>query len=402
MALKSGTRLGPYEVMEAIGAGSMGEVYRARDTRLGREIAVKVLPEAISQDRDRLRRFEHEARAAAALSHPNVLVVYDVGSHDGAPYVVMELLEGETLAARLKRSRLPVEKAVEITVQVASGLSATHIRGVIHRDLKPSNIFLTRDGHAKILDFGIAKTTLPGALNPEAETRITESGLVIGTIGYMSPEQVRGTAADARSDIFSLGAILYEMLVGQRAFVGRSGADTLCAIIEGEPPALASLGVNAPPALVRILSRCRRNAPVQRFQSAADLRFALEAATGTGEGASAPREKSIAVLPFANMSATSDQEYFSDGLAEELINALAQLSGLRVVSRSSSFRFRGRDLDVREIGQQLNVDTILEGSVRRAGNRLRVTVQLISVVDGYHLWSERYDRELSDVFVIQD
>jgi serine/threonine-protein kinase len=319
------------------------------------------------------------------------------------PYVVTELLKGETLGARLKRGRLAPDKAVEIAVQVASGLSATHARGIVHRDLKPNNIFLTRDGQAKILDFGIAKTILSEGPNADLETQVTDGAVVLGTIGYMSPEQVRGNAADARSDIFSLGAILYETLSGQRAFKGQSDADTLCAILEKDPQPLASLGTNTPPTLVRILDRCLEKDPIRRFQSAANLRFALEFAIESQSTTSTkPLEKSIAVLPFANLSATSDQEYFSDGLAEELINALAQLSGLRVASRSSAFRFRGCDLDVRAIGKQLNVDTILEGSVRRAGNRLRVTVQLINVADGYHLWSERYDRELADIFGIQD
>ena len=317
------------------------------------------------------------------------------------PYVVTELFEGETLGACLKRKPLPIEKTVEIAIQVVSGLAATHARGIVHRDLKPDNIFITREGHVKILDYGIAKITTT-TVDEAAETVATDTGVVMGTLGYMSPEQVRGAASDGRSDIFSLGAIVYEALSGRRAFSGLSDADTICAILERDPPPLQSVGVSAPSALLRIVARCLEKEPARRFQSSADLKFALESTLANQVGIPPrPVEKSIAVCPFVNMS-TSDQEYFSDGLAEELINALAQLPGLRVASRSSSFRFRGSDLDIREVGKQLNVDAILEGSVRRAGNRLRVTVQLINVADGYHLWSERYDRELADIFAIQD
>jgi TolB-like protein/Tfp pilus assembly protein PilF len=380
----------------------MGEVYRARDARLKREVAVKILAEKCAQDPDRLRRFEQEARAAAALSHPNVLVVYDVGVHDGIPFLVTELLEGETLQARLSRGSLSVELALDVATQIASGLSAAHARNIVHRDLKPANVFITPEGLTKILDFGLAtikETPAPDDLT----TRVTEAGAILGSMGYMSPEQVRGRHADARSDIFSLGTILYEMLSGRRAFKGVSDADTMCAILEKDPPPLVLRDGNTNSGLLRIVNRCMEKDPARRFQSSADLKFALESVVGSGAViAEKAREKSIAVLPFANMSAGTDQEYFSDGLAEELINALAGLSGLRVASRTSAFRFRGNDVDIREIGRQLNVETVLEGSVRRSGNRLRITAQLINVADGYHIWSERYDRELADVFAIQD
>ena len=399
MALKSGTRLGPYEIVAMVGSGGMGEVYRARDSRLGRDVAVKVLPPDVADDPGRLRRFEQEARAAAALSHPNVVVVFDVGTADGVSYVVTELLDGETLRSRLDRSRLPVSKAVELASQIASGLAAAHARAIVHRDLKPANIFITREGQAKILDFGLAKITVA----PDSDRTLnTEPGAVLGTNGYMSPEQVRGQDADHRADIFALGAILYEMLSGQRAFKGESAADTMTSILKDDPPTLVRVAADIPSALARIVSRCLEKEPAERFQSARDLGFALESISNRPVEERSSSERSIAVLPFTNMSADPDKDYFSDGLSEELISALARLPGLRVASRTSAFRFRGRDQDIREIARQLNVDTVLEGSIRRAGNRLRITAQLVNASDGYHLWSERYDREMADVFDIQD
>jgi serine/threonine-protein kinase len=400
--------LGPYEILGTLGAGGMGHVYRARDPRLTRDVAIKVMAAELANDAAWLRRFEEEARATAALSHPNVLAVYDVGRSDGVSYIVTELLDGETLRERLAHGPLPIRKAVEVALQTLSGLGAAHARGIVHRDLKPENIFLTRDGHAKILDFGLAKVTkLSGSAAPDSlPTLVSESELVVGTVSYMAPEQARGLAADARSDLFSFGAILYEMLCGQRAFHRNSMADTLCAILKEEPPSLPRRSVGYPPALVRVLNRCLEKDATDRFQSARDVAFALESICDqhpeVAEVHDKPAERSIAVLPFTNMGADAEQEYFSDGLADELINALAGLGGLRVVSRTSAFRFRGRDLDIREIGRQLHVETVLEGSVRRSGKRLRITAQLINVADGYHLWSQRYDRELEDVFAIQD
>jgi eukaryotic-like serine/threonine-protein kinase len=407
MALNPGTRLGPYEILDAIGAGGMGEVYRARDPRLSRDVAIKIMAADLAKNVEWLRRFEQEARATAALSHPNVLAVYDVGESNGLAYLVTELLEGETLRERLGQGSMPVRKAVETVQQILAGLGAAHARGIVHRDLKPENIFLTRQGQAKILDFGLAKVNkLPNHASENSQpTLVSQPGLVVGTVSYMAPEQARGLPADHRADIFAIGVILYEMLSGQRAFHRNSMADTVSAILKEEPPSLSQRGIAAPPGLVRILNRCLEKDAADRFQSARDVGFALDSISGRDEAAplrEKQTEKSVAVLPFTNMGGDAEQEYFSDGLAEELINALAGLQGLRVASRTSAFRFRGRDLDIREIGRQLNVEAVLEGSVRRAGKRLRVTVQLINIADGYNLWSQRYDRELEDVFAIQD
>ncbi len=410
MTLIAGTRLGPYEIVSPLGAGGMGEVYKARDPRLGRDVAIKVLPSSFAADPSRLRRFEQEARAVAALSHPNILAIFDIGAGEH-PYLVTELLEGETLRATIERGPLVLKRTTDITLQLVAGLAAAHGRGIVHRDLKPDNIFLTRDGVVKILDFGLAKHGAGwaggaggagGAGEAGPTIAPTSAGLILGTVGYMAPEQVRGETADPRSDLFAVGTILYEMVSGQRAFHGDSPADAMSAVLREQPPDLM-LRTGTPPSLARIVRRCLEKDPNERFQSARDLRFAIEWISDV-DGTPAPRaktdEKSIAVLPFANMSADADNQYFSDGLAEELINALMRLPGLHVAARTSAFR--RRDLDIREIGKELGVATVLEGGVRRAGNRLRITAQLINVADGYHLWSDRYDREMADVFAIQD
>ncbi|HEV8610295.1 MAG TPA: serine/threonine-protein kinase, partial [Thermoanaerobaculia bacterium] len=280
MTLTSGSRLGPYEIVSALGAGGMGEVYRAKDPRLGREVAIKVLPASFSKDPDRLRRFEHEARAAGVLNHPNITAVYDIGSHDGAPYVVTELLEGETLRSRLAAGALSARKALDYAIQIARGLAAAHEKGIVHRDLKPENLFVTKDGRVKILDFGLAKLKQPEP-GTEKETELptgtmgTEPGVVLGTMGYMSPEQVRGQPADRRSDLFSFGAILYEMLSGQRAFRGDTAADTITAILTKEPPDLSQTNREIHPGLDRILRHCLEKNPEERFESARDLAFDL-------------------------------------------------------------------------------------------------------------------------------
>ncbi|MCA1583122.1 MAG: protein kinase [Acidobacteria bacterium] len=415
MSISPGSRLGPYEILAPIGAGGMGEVYRARDTRLERHVAVKVLPESLVADPDALARFEREAKSVAALSHPNILAIHDFGRAGATVYAVMELLEGETLREKLA-TPLPQRKALDYALQLAQGLVAAHERGIVHRDLKPENVFATRDGLVKILDFGLAKPmAASGPMDGEAPTAGgTRPGWIIGTAGYMSPEQARGAPADHRSDLFSFGAILYEMLSGEPAFRREGEVESLIAVIRDQPPALSRPGRPVGPELEDFVLHCLEKRPEERFQSARDLAFALRVleretavahgrsdAVLTGSGAG-PSAASVAVLPFRNMSADQQNEYFSDGMTEEIINALSAIRALKVTARTSSFAFKGRDEDVRQIGAALGVRHVLEGSVRQAGRKLRVTAQLIDVSNGYHLWSEKFDREMEDVFAVQD
>jgi len=382
MPLAAGTRLGPYELLEPVGAGGMGEVYRARDTRLDRIVAVKVVNEQFSE------RFEREGRAVAALNHSNICQLYDVGPN----YLVMEFIEGTPL-----KGPLSVDRALKYACQICDALDAAHKKGITHRDLKPANILVTATG-LKLLDFGLAQVGMtPQSAEDATQTiGLTQAGTILGTVAYMSPEQAEAKSVDARSDIFSFGVVLYEMLSGHRAFQGDSAIAILAAVLNKEP---APLGDGVSTELRDIVARCLRKSRADRFQSALELRAALESAST----AKAPEvQPSIAVLPFANMSRDPDNEYFSDGLAEEIINVLAQIPGLKVIARTSAFAFRGMEQDIRKIAEALGVRTILEGSVRRAVSRIRVTAQLISAEDGSHLWSERYDREMADVFALQD
>jgi len=521
-----GARMGAYEILSPLGAGGMGEVYRARDTRLGREVAVKLIPVNKTQDQSARDRIEREARIVASLNHPNILALHDIGTANGAIYIVTELVDGESLRGLTP----PLRKCLDIGAQIADGLAAAHAAGITHRDLKPDNLMVTRDGRAKLLDFGVAlRNRLTSGL--EATVSHEETGLLTGTIGYMAPEQVRASDVDSRADIFSFGALLYELLTGTRAFQGDTAADVMTAVLTADPPALP---LTIPPAVRDIVHRCLEKGRDERFQSARDLGFALrQAATAIGatpdaasqrpvealspaairehlakllsspsiagaerlsgllrfiveetlngrqaqlkemrigldvfgrktdsydpafdpivrvqmgrlrsklrayyngpglsdrvridvpvgsyvpafttvvartravaEPIAAPADdQRIAVLPIVNMSADGENQYFCDGLTEELINHLAQIRQLRVVARTSSFQFKDAARDIREVGRLLDVSKVLEGSVRKSGNRIRVTVQLINVADGCHLWSERYESDLSDIFAIHE
>jgi len=378
-ALASSTQVGPYEILTLIGEGGMGEVYKARDTRLDRIVALKVSKSEYTE------RFEVEARAVAALNHANICTLFDVGPN----YLVMEYVDGTPL-----KGPSSVEEIMPYALQVCDALAAAHEKGITHRDLKPANILLTRSG-IKPLDFGMAKVNVLG--HGDTTAADTQAGTILGTPSYMSPEQAQGQPVDARSDIFSFGSLLYELLTGRKAFQGSSGLSILASILRDEPPPLESA-----PEMQAVIARCQRKHPADRYQSIADVRVALQAATHHDAHTYPERLPSIAVLPFANLSADKENEYFSDGLADEILNTLTRLPGLRVTGRVSAFSFRGRENAVAKIGRRLRVTSILSGSVQRSGNRIRVSAQLINVSDESQVWSERYDHEMRDLFDIQD
>ena len=389
----------------------MGEVYRAKDHRLGREIAIKVLPAEVSSRPDRLARFEREARSVAGINHPNVVVLHSVEDQDGVRFLTMELVEGQTLSTLIVPGGLPLAKLLDLAIPMTEALAAAHERGVVHRDLKPGNVMVTREGRLKVLDFGLAKMLDPespapdGSMTVTGQTPVSSDGHVLGTVPYMAPEQLRGETVDARSDLFSLGIILYELATGVRPFVGRSSAEITSSILRDTPAPLPRVRANVPASLGRIVARCLEKNPAQRFQTALDVCGELRRILrpdGSSPDTAPPALASIAVLPFLDMGGDPENAYFSDGLAEELLNVLAKIRGLRVAARSSAFTFRGRNVSVAEVGMALGVSTVLEGSVRKAGNRVRVGVQLVNVTDGYQLWTESYDRTLDDIFAVQD
>ena len=376
-ALKVGDQLGPYKIMGLLGSGGMGQVFKARDTRLGRFVAIKILFDALTS------RFEREARAISSLNHPNICTLYDVGRN----YLVMELVDGQPL-----RGPIPAARALPIAIQLVDALEAAHQKGIIHRDLKPKNILLTSNG-VKLLDFGLAKFSWRQE-STDVTASVTEPGLIVGTVAYMSPEQAQGLPIDARSDIFSFGIVLHEVLTGQRPFSSTTEGGAMAAILRDEPAPL-----NAAPALDPIVERCLRKDPAARFQTAAELKQALQAASNS---LSTPEPPSLAILPFSNLTSDPENEYLGVGLAEELINAVSRFGGVKVIARTSSFSFRGRNMEVPQIAQILGVRNVLEGSVRRAGDRVRVTVQLVSAKDGSHLWAQRFDRRMTDILDLQD
>jgi len=395
LAQLNGTLADRYEVEREIGQGGMARVYLARDLKHDRKVAIKVLREELAASVG-AERFLAEIRTTAKLSHPHILPLHDSGEAGGLLFYVMPLVEGESLRDRLTREkRLPIDEAIRLVREAADALAYAHAHHVIHRDIKPENILL-QSGHALVTDFGIAR-----ALSSAGTERITMMGLAVGTPAYMSPEQAAGEQdVDGRSDLYALASVLYELLTGEPPFTGPN-VDSILAQRFMQPAPRVSLkraGVSRPVegAIATALAR----APEDRYATVERFAEALASVAGAGNGANPDR--SIAVLPFTNMSGDPENEYFSDGISEEIINALAQLPGLRVAARTSAFSFKGKNADLRSIGDQLGVSTVLEGSVRKAGSRLRITAQLINVADGWHIWSERYDRELTDVFAIQD
>ncbi|MDQ6892576.1 MAG: protein kinase [Acidobacteriota bacterium] len=416
MAISAGSHLGPYEILSPLGAGGMGEVYKARDKKLDRDVAVKVLPQSVAADPDTLARFEREAKAVAALSHPNILSIHDFGNHDGVAYAVMELLEGETLRGKLDAGPITQKQVVDYALQVAKGLSAAHDKGIVHRDLKPENLFVSGDGHVKILDFGLAKRVDPVAPGKETSAPTgsghTEPGTVMGTAGYMSPEQVKGFPVDHRSDIFAFGTILYELLSGKKAFKRDTNAETMAAIMRDEPPELSESGRNISAALDRIVKHCLEKNREHRFQSARDIAFNLSEqsspAATSGSRDTAPPIPSeglrIAVLPFKCGDANADLAALADGLSEEIVTGLSRFRYLSVVSSASAALLTGEAGDERALGKKLGARYVLEGSIRERGSAVRVSAQLVDTQTGAQLWSETFSRDLQalSLFAVQD
>ncbi len=414
MPLPSGSSLGPYVVRERLGAGGMGEVYRAEDPRLGREVAIKVLPAGRADTPAARGRFEREARAVAALQHPNIVTIHDFGVEAGVCYSVSELLEGEPLSVRIARGPLDWREAVRIAAEVCEGLHAAHSRGIVHRDLKPSNLFLLADGRVKVLDFGIA--LVQGRATLEASER-TLPGLIMGSLGYMAPEQVTGERVDRRADLFAVGCVLHEMLTGERAFGGASAAESMAIVLRDTPPAVDEFRPELPFELARLVDRCLAKDPGERVQSALDLASALrnlgEETRPTqpstqrlravpGRPASGEAVRSLAVLPMSNASSDADAEYLSDGVTETLIRNLSQLPNLRVMARSTVFRFKGQGHDPLAAGRELGVEAVVVGRLQERAGRLIVSVELVESQSGACLWSEQYNRPMGDIFALEE
>ena len=408
MALTPGTRLAQYEVVAPLGSGGMGDVYRARDLRLARDVAIKVMAEHIAKDPVMRSRFETEARAVAALSHPSIMSIYELGAAEGQLFAVMELLEGQTLRARLATGLPPWRDAVAIAATIADGLAAAHVKGVIHRDLKPENVFLTSSGAIKILDFGLALRRLSEIDVTGFGSHLpTSPGTVLGTFGYMSPEQISGGRVDGRSDIFAAGCVLYEMLTGRRLFDGATPQEIIASVLHQGLPDLSALDPSAPAELRAIVSRCIDREPARRFADAADVAMALRALlTSSSERTATKRPrvrgKSLAILPFVNSSGDAQLEYLTDGITESIINSLSQLPGLRVVPRSLAFRYKGLQADPSTVGLALNARTILTGHVVQQGDTLSIQAELVDTTTESQLWGERFRQKAADLLLVQE
>ena len=407
--------LGPYRLAGVIGVGGMGMVYRADDPRLHRQVAIKILPAEVADNAERQKRFEREAHATAGLNHPNLLTVFDIGIEDGRPYLVTELLEGESLRRVLLHGIPSPSSAVSWSLEIAHGLAAAHAKGIVHRDLKPDNIFLTTDNRVKILDFGLAKILEPEVADEEETATVssdTAAGKLLGTMGYMAPEQLKGAPVDTRTDVFAFGCVLYELLSGRRPFAGGSSAEHISAVLRDDPAPLEQTICVSLRAIVR---RCLEKRPAARYEGASEIAAALEAVDPDCLGAesggpstspitAAPSrvEPAVAVMPFANLSNDPAQEYLCDGMSEDILGAIGKVRGIKVLARSSSFAFKGKEADPREVGRTIGADHLLEGSVQRFGDRIRISARLVQATDGTQLWADRYDRTISDIFELQD
>jgi serine/threonine protein kinase/Tfp pilus assembly protein PilF len=423
MTLEAGTKLGRYEIRSQLGTGGMGEVYLAQDTKLDRRVALKILPPNLAEDNDRMSRFVREAKSASALNHPNIITIHEIGELNGLQFIATEYIEGETLKTRLESETLSVKATLEIALQVVSALDAAHQAGIVHRDIKPDNIMVRGDGIVKVLDFGLLKLTTANRseVDTEGQTKMrvrTSEGVIMGTTAYMSPEQARGQEMDARTDIWSFGCVLYEMLANQQAFQGETMTDVLANIIHREPDSIVAYRRDTPAELERIIAKAVRKNRDERYQSAKELfndlqqlhtRLLVEAEIiRSGEGERVPQIQpapflsSIAVLPFSNLSAEKDNEYFSEGLTDEIIMTLSKLQMLKVISRGSTVRYAKEGKTHKQTASDLGVQYLLEGSVRRYGSELRITAQLIDAFRDEYVWAETYRGTMKDIFDIQE